>query len=362
MSRSSPAVGQPAKSGKFAIAAGERILITGATGFIGSRVVQALFQFGFRDLVCLARSTSDRSRLEAVERPADAKLKVVAGNLLSPKDCAAAAAGAAAIIHLAAGGSDKSYPDAFMNSVITTRNLLEAGLESGSLRRFVNISSFAVYSNQDKQGRLLDESSPVEAHPELRGDAYCFAKIKQDELVVDYSRRFGFSHVIIRPGSVYGPGKGSIPSRVGVDTFGLFVHFGGWNKIPFTYVDNCADAIVLAGLSEGVEGEVFNVVDDDLPSSLKFLRLYKRKVKNFRSIYMPHWASYLLCWAWERYSNWSEGQIPPVFNRRRWHALWKRSRYSNEKLKTRVGWRPTVAMADGLDRYLASCRERGALA
>jgi nucleoside-diphosphate-sugar epimerase len=127
-------------------------------------------------------------------------------------------------------------------------------------------------------------------------------------------------------------------------------------------VDNCADAIVLAGLSEGVEGEVFNVVDDDLPSSLKFLRLYKRRVKNFRSIYMPHWASYLLCWAWEGYSNWSEGQIPPVFNRRRWHALWKSSRYSNEKLKTRVGWRPTVAMADGLDRYLASCRERGSLA
>jgi len=343
------------------IAASERVLITGATGFIGSRVVQALFRFGFRDLVCLARSTSDRSRLDAVERPADARLKVVTGNLLSPKDCAAAAAGAAAIIHLAAGGSDKSYPDAFMNCVITTRNLLEAGLQAGCLRRFVNISSFAVYSNREKQGRLLDESSPMESRPELR-DAYCFAKIKQDELVADYGRRGGFSHVIVRPGSVYGPGKGGIPSRIGIDTFGLFLHLGGGNRIPFTYVDNCAEAIVLAGLSAGVEGEVFNVVDDDLPSSSKFLRLYKRRVKDFSSVYMPHWASYIFCWAWERYSDWSEGQLPPVFNRRRWHALWKSSRYSNEKLKTRVGWSPTVATPEGLDRYFESCRKRDALA
>src|SRR5438874_10347596 len=50
------------------------------------------------------------------------------------------------------------------------------------------------------------------------------------------------------------------------------------NTIPLTYVDNCADAIVLAGLKPGVDGEVFNVVDDDLPSSRRFLRLYKQNV------------------------------------------------------------------------------------
>jgi hypothetical protein len=104
------------------------------------------------------------------------------------------------------------------------------------------------------------------------------------------------------------------------------------------------------------------VVDDDLPSSSKFLRLYKRRVKDFSSIYLPHWASYTFCWAWERYSKWSEGQLPPSFNRRRWHALWKSSRYSNEKLKTRVGWKPTVSMAEGLDHYLESCRKRESLA
>src|SRR5207302_3097537 len=121
-------------------------------------------------------------------------------------------------------------------------------------------------------------------------------------------------YVIVRPGYVYGPGNEPITSRVGIGTFGLFLHLGGSNSIPFTYVDNCADAIVLAGLKRGVEGEVFNVVDDDSPSSRAFLRLYKKKVGGFRSLYVPHAVSYALCFLWEKYAEWSEGQLPPAFN------------------------------------------------
>src|SRR5213594_1682428 len=324
------------------------ILITGATGFIGSRVVDSLLDRGFRNLVCFARPSSEVGGIEAIARrhPHGTRIVVVKGNLLSREDCATATKDVAVIFHLAAGGGAKSFPDAFMNSVVTTRNLLEACLRYGCLRRFVNISSFAVYTNtQKRRWRLLDESCPVENRPELRGDAYCFAKIKQDE--------------IVRPGYVYGPGKEDITGRVGIGTFGVFLHLGGSNVIPFTYVDNCAEAIVLAGLKKGVDGEVFNVVDDDLPSSRRFLRLYKRNVRHFTSIYVPHVVSYALCYFWEKYSNWSEGQLPPVFNRRRWHAFWKKTRYSNERLKARLGWTPTVPMAEGFRRYFESCRERG---
>src|SRR2546430_15845682 len=116
------------------------------------------------------------------------------------------------------------------------------------------------------------------------------------------------------------PGKEAITKRVEIGTFGFFLHVAGSNTIPCTYVDNCADAIVLAGLMRGVEGEVFNVVDDDLPSSRRFLRLYKRNVKHFRSLYLPHPLSYLLCFLWEKYSAWSEGQLPPAFNRSVWRS------------------------------------------
>src|SRR5262249_53485228 len=153
----------------------------------------------------------------------------------------------------------------------------------GCLKRFVSISSFAVYTNRDKPRRnLLDESCPVEEQPERRGEAYCYAKRKQDELIVEYGAKHRMPYVLVRPGVVYGPGTTGITGRVGSGAFGVFLHLGSSNVIPFTYVDNCADAIVLAGMRPGIEGEVFNVVDDDLPTSRQFLRLYKRNVRKFR--------------------------------------------------------------------------------
>lgn len=336
----------------------DRVLVTGSAGFIGARVVERLLDLGFRNLRCFARPSSNMGRVETLSHVREGvRVDVMKGNLLSHNDCMEATEGVAVIFNLAASKGRGSFPEAYMNSVVTTSNLLEASLRHHCLRRFVSISSFAVYTNAEKpHWRLLDESCPVERHPELRGDAYCFAKVKQDELLTEYCKKFDIPYVIVRPGYVYGPGDGAISGRVGLSTFGVFLHLGGRNKIPFTYVDNCAEAIVLAGLKEGVDGEVFNVVDDDLLSSHQFLCLYKRNVRDFKSLYVPHAVSYALCYLWERYSAWSEGQLPPSFNRRSWHAYWKSTRYSNAKLKTQVGWAPRVPTAEGFRRYFESCQ------
>jgi nucleoside-diphosphate-sugar epimerase len=344
-------------NGAFTIGYDDLILVTGATGFIGSKLVENLLERGFRNIRCFARPSSNRARLDAMAlRYQQAQVSVVTGNLLSRQDCAAAARDAVLVFDLAAGTGHKSYPDAFMNSVVTTRNLL-AGLPHDRLKRFVSVSSFAVYSNRGKpDGRLLDESCPVEEHPALRGEAYCYAKVKQEQFVREYCAKFGLPHVIVRPGYVYGPEKHTISNRIGIATFGVFLHLGGSNTIPLTYVDNCAEAIALAGLTKGIDGEVFNVVDDDLPSSRSFLRLYKRQVAHFRSVYMPHVVSYALCALWERYSEFSHGQLPPAFNRRVWDAYWRKTRYSNERLKTRLNWTPRVSTAVGLSRYFEGCK------
>lgn len=333
------------------------ILITGTTGFIGSRLVTNLLDRGFRNLRCFARPSSAVARVHSLSESAGmANIEVIIGNLLSREDCIAATKDVAVIFHLAAGRGEKSFPDAFMNSVITTRNLLEASMQHKCLKRFVNISSFAVYTNARKpHGRVLDESCPVETRPATRGDAYCFAKVRQDEIVAEYSKQFSIPCVTVRPGVVYGPGNEAIHARVGIGTFGPFLHLGGSNVIPFTYVDNCADAIAQVGLTKGTDGQVFNIVDDALPSSRHFLRLYKKNVERFKSIYVPHILSYALCYGWERYSAWSMGQLPPVFNRKRWHANWSKTRYSNAKLKG-IGWQPKVSTEEGLANYFEACR------
>ena len=60
--------------------------------------------------------------------------------------------------------------------------------------------------------------------PEVRGEAYCFAKTKQEELVTEYGEQQGIPYVHMRPGAVYGPGNLGITGRVGVGTFGIFLH------------------------------------------------------------------------------------------------------------------------------------------
>lgn len=335
------------------VAPDDRILVTGAAGFIGSRVVQGLVDRGFRNLACFTRPSSDGSSLKALaaRRPAGVTLDIVCGNLLSRPDCETACKDAALILHLAAGTGEKSFPDAYMNSVVATRNLIEESLRHSRLRRFVLVSSFAVYANRQKS-RVLTECSPLEENPQER-DAYCYAKVKQEELLVEYGQHHGVPHVIVRPGSVYGGRNTSVTGRVGLGTFGIFLHLGGSNTVPFTYVDNCAEAIILAGLVRGVDGEAFNVVDDDLPTSAQFLREYKRHVRPFKSVYVPNAVSRVLCHLWERYSRWSMGQLPPVFSRARWYSEWRTTRYTNEKLKRLLGWTPVVTTAEGMRRYLA---------
>lgn len=338
----------------------DRILVTGYGGFIGRRVVACLIERGFRNVVGLMRPSIIVSQANnTTTSQATSCLNVLHGNLLSRDDCLRITKDARLVYHLAAGRGEKSFPDSFLNSVVTTRNLLDACVEQQCLKRFVSISSFAVYDNRSKRPRpLLAEDCPFEKKPELRGQAYCFAKVRQDELVLQYAKKHQLPVVTIRPGWVYGPGNEAIHSRVGISAFGLFLHMGGGNILPLSYVDNCAEAIVLAGLVNGIEGEVFNVVDDDLPTSCQFLRAYKRFVRRFPSVYLPHSLSYLFCWFWEKYSSWSEGQLPPVYGLGTWHANWKKTSYSNDKLKNRLGWTQRVPTNEGLNRYFAACREK----
>jgi nucleoside-diphosphate-sugar epimerase len=339
----------------------DQILVTGANGFIGSWVVRSLLACGFRKIRCLKRPVSGSTNLDLIRAEfAASGLEVIHGNLLSRDLCAAAARDVAIVYHLAAG-IEKTFPGCFLNSAVTTRNLLDAVIAAGSVRRFVNISSLAVYSNARlRRGSALDEMCPIDTQLVKRFDPYAYGKAKQDEIVREYGRLHGLPYVIVRPGITFGPGKTRIPGRVGIDTFGVFLHLGLGNVMPLTYVENCAEAVVLAGLTRGIERQELNIVDDDLPRSRTFLRQYKRDVRRIRSIPVPYALFYLFNLAWEKYSRWSGGQLPPAFNRRLCEAYYKSQTFSNQKAKTLLGWRPRVSMSEALDRFCEYAREHKA--
>jgi nucleoside-diphosphate-sugar epimerase len=336
----------------------DRVLITGANGFVGSKVFEILLEYGFTSLRCLCRSSRNLSKLQRIADSSKAEVEFFQGNLLSRDVCQIAAKGVAIIYHLAAG-VEKSFPGCFLNSVVATRNLLDAVIKEQRLKRFINISSIAVYSNEKNwRSCLMDESCEVDTKFVERCEPYTYGKAKQDELVLEYARTKSLPYVIVRPSVVFGPGKAKITDRIGTDTFGVFLHLGLNNRIPLTYLDNCAEAIVLAGLRKGIEGQVFNIFDDDLPKSREFLSLYKRKVRRFLSIPIPYPVWFFFCYLWEKYSKWSEGQLPPVFNRRACAVYWKGNTYSNKKAKRLLGWHPRVHMGAALERFFAYMREK----
>jgi nucleoside-diphosphate-sugar epimerase len=341
-------------SSEFIVTPADKILVTGSNGFIGARAVENLLARGFFNLRCFVRPSSKLEKLQKIlaQYPAAQGVEIVSGDLLSREDCTRAARDVAVVIHLAAG-FDKSFAGAFMNSALATRNLLDAFLESGRPCRFVNVSSFAVYSNLHlERHALLDENCPLETAPQARNDAYGFGKLKQEQLVREYGVQRGLKWVILRPGMVYGPGKPDLSGRVGINTFGFFIHMGGSNELPMTYVDNCTDAIVLAALKPGVDGEIFNVVDDERLPANDFLARCKA-AKNFFSVAAPYPLIKIGCALWEDFFNKRQGQLPPVFNRRRCAAEWGGNTYTNEKLHRLLGWSQKISTADAMNLFTA---------
>jgi nucleoside-diphosphate-sugar epimerase len=134
---------------------------------------------------------------------------------------------------------------------------------------------------------------------------------------------------------------------------------GGSNHLPLTFVDNCAEAIVLSGLTQGVDGETFNIVDDGVITSKQFLAAYKSAVGSFFSVRVPYPLAHGFSWAWEKYSHWSKGQLPLVFNRRRCAAEWKGNSYSNRKLREQLGWKPRVPMEKAMEAFLGQFDPNG---
>ena len=337
-----------------------KILVTGAGGFLGKAIVERLLAHGQIDVRCMLRDTSKaKGLLLLAEKFPEARLELVSVNLRNANEIPAAVDGCDMVIH-AAAALKGSPAEMFMDSVVASRNLLDAVKDVRPMR-VVLVSSFgAMGVSELGRDAMVDERTPMESHPEQR-DVYSHSKLRQEQLFWEYRDKFGFELVVLRPGVIYGPGGGHFSNRVGLNLFGMFVHLGGRNLLPLTYVENCAEAIVVAALHPGAAGEIYNVVDDDLVTSGEYLALYKKQVRPMRSVRVPYfalmWGSRLV----EGYSRRSKGQLPAIFTPYKTRAMWGGNRFSNEKLKG-IGWRPLISTREGLARAFAGFRTEPAKA
>jgi nucleoside-diphosphate-sugar epimerase len=338
-----------------------KVLVTGAGGFLGVQVVTRLLAHGYPDIRCFLRDRGKAERLLALkESYPGAQLELCYGNLRSKPDCARAVANVSMVIHLAAGL--KGAPaELFADSVVVSRNLLEAleareGMSMGQTR-VVLVSSFGVYGVVPLgRGARIDETTPLEDHPELR-DPYSHSKLRQEQLFWEYQRKDGFELVVLRPGVIYGPGGGAFSSRVGLQIGPVFFHLGGSNLLPLSFVVNCAEAIVVAGSHSDSAGQVYNVHDDDLPTAFRYLREYKRHVKRIRSIRLPYFATRMLARWLQAYHRRSKGQLPGILTLYKVAAAWGGNRFDNAKLHA-LGWRQLVSTPDAMKQTFEYLRQQ----
>lgn len=336
-----------------------KVLITGAAGFLGVHVVRRLIAHGYTDIRCLLRDTSKADRLLQIARThPEVRIELCCGNLRSKYECARAVSGVSLIFHLAAGLRGAAA-ELFADSVIATRNLLQAIQENSGLidriPRVVLISSFGVYGvAQLRRGAQIDEDSPVEIQPHLR-DPYSHSKLRQEQLAWELQHNSSFELVVLRPGVIYGPGGGALSTRVGLQVGPLFFHLGGKNLLPLSFVENCADAIVVVGTHPDAAGRVFNIHDDDLPTASSYLRQYRKHVKRIRSIRLPYALTKTLAHGLEIYHRRSQGQLPAILTRYKVACSWGGNRFDNSRIRS-LGWKQIVPTQEAMQRTFTSMR------
>ncbi|MEJ5274682.1 MAG: NAD-dependent epimerase/dehydratase family protein [Thermogemmata sp.] len=237
-------------------------LVTGATGFVGSHVVEGLCQRG-DNVRALVRPGTEARFLEQWGAT------VVRGDLTDPASLPAALEGVDLVVHCAAKVGDWGPHEEYRRvNVEGLRALCDAAL-GRPLHRFIHLSTLGVYEARHHYG--TDESEPL---PERHIDGYTQSKVEAERLILQYHRKQQLPVVILRPGFIYGPRDRTLLPRLAARLKERSVLYiaGGRYALNTTYVGNLLHAILLAieAPNEKVVGEIFNITDGEHVSKRTF--------------------------------------------------------------------------------------------
>jgi nucleoside-diphosphate-sugar epimerase len=307
-----------------------KVLVTGASGFLGAHVVDAFRSRG-HEVRALVRPATECALPEGVE--------AVRADLRRPLD-PALVAGVDAVVHLAAQvtGSDESR---FAGTVVATEHLLDA-IATAGVRRLVLCSSYSVYDWSRVDGKI-DEDAPLEDRMYER-DGYAVAKLWQERV----ARRADVDLTVLRPGHIWARGRGPDGGlRAGRLQF-VIAPFG---PLPLTQVGNCADCFVAATESEAAIGETLNVVDDEEVRTWR----YARDTRPPGTLLVPVPFRFALAvvqavYAVAKMLLGPRLRLPSAFVPPRFEARFKPVHTSPDARRRVLGWRPPLPYEEAMRR------------
>jgi len=313
---------------------GRRVLVTGASGFIGSHVARAVTAEGAETYALLEPpSEAAPGRLTDL---AD-RLRFVDADLTDPDALriAVGKADADIVLHLAAfthvGRSFSNVDECLQTNVAGTVNLLHA-LQDTGYRRFVYTSTSEVYGDVDVPFREGGPVNPI--------SPYAVTKYAAELMCRMFHRAHGWPIVVLRPFNAYGPAQDPdriIPEVIVCAIRGEDVRMTeGTQTREFNYVEDIAEGFVLAAAAgDEVEGEIINLACGEEHSM--------RDVANPILELMGHPVKALL------------GAIP-----HRPTEIW-RMYGDNERARDLLGWKPTRSLREGLQQTIDWYRSHGSV-
>src|SRR5712692_4010926 len=326
----------------------QKVLVTGATGFIGGHVAQRLVRERRADVRALVRDPAKAQGLSKLG------VEVVTGNLTDLASLERAVSGCSMVIHAAAQVSSVPSRAAFEQSnVAGTDNLLRAAA-TAHVARFVHLSSIAVFGLA-ASGEVNDQTRCAHS-----GDPYCDTKCDAEERAFRAHREGRLPVTILRPSAVYGPGSthwSVVPiKRIKKGKMRLFN--GGRGLLNYVYIDNLVDAILLAAQDDRAPGEAF-IVNDGAVTWREFFGALARMAGRNGIPSIPLWAAKL----WVRYRNLVAALRGESF---RVHPnalgfLVATAVYRQTAIEQKLGHRSRVGLEEGLRRTEAWFRASGLL-
>lgn len=324
-----------------------RVLVTGASGFLGGHVAELLSARG--DAVrALVRKTSNKKHLEKLKG-----VELFEGSVEQVERVREAVDGVDAVVHCAGIVKAKSTDEFFAVNVGGTSNLVEAARRTGSkLRRFVHVSSLEACGPSADGG-------PVDADQENPVTGYGRSKLAAEKVVL--SAKGDMKVTILRPGAIYGPRDGEILEVFKSIQRGLLpLVAGGTAKGVWVYATDCAEACVRAIEADVPSGRTYFVDDGCGPLDQKQMcadaeRALGRKAFVRASLPVP----LLMTVARGVEAFGRVAGKPVMLTREKANMLLQHWVCSSEATRKDLGWEPRVPWSEGVNRAVEWYRQNG---
>lgn len=309
-----------------------KILVTGATGFIGKHLVRKLVKQEKR-VRCLVRKTSDASALR------DIGVELWYGDVIDKKSLKGISKGIKTVFHLAAIGdinmlSKDSIEDYRRVNVKGTKNLLEE-FKDKRITRFIHFSSVAAMGSQIGQEKIDEKEGCLPKTP------YEITKYESELVAMRYYREHRVPVVIIRPTMVYGRGDKKEMSKIKASiNLRLVPILGtGENLIHMVHVNDVVDAAMLAS-KKGKKGQTYIITNDYYTWNELVDILAEKSGISVRKVHIPLVISRPIVKLVESVGELSG--ITPPFTTERLEGLRHHRIFDNSKAKKELGFRPKV--------------------